>query len=121
MIVRLLKDVKGQPDGEEDHPSMCEDYTGHQGDGEFEDIERGSLQGFSEATEFVETKNASMAGSGSPHDQCKLMLNDNPMQNQPYQTSAQQHEAMQLNPVRTSLTRVLPLNSQRIVPDGFAM
>ena len=132
MVRRLLKDVKGQPDGDEDHTIMCEDYTGHQGDGKFNDVERESLQGFGEAAELVETENAST--TGSPQDQRKLILNNNPIQNQPYQASARQDEALELSPLRTSSTAIPsiissyalssstkapPPNGQRTVPDGY--
>ena len=135
ILSRYIKDIKEQPDGREDDPIMCEDYTGHHGDGEFEDVERESLQGFGDDEELVEADSASIAGGTSPRDRSrKLMLNGTPMQNQPHQSSMRRDEAMEMSPLRTSPTVIpsivssytpssstgVPLpESQRTIPDGY--
>ena len=67
MVQHFMKDIEGQPDGDEDHPIISEDYAGHQGDVEFKDIERESLQGFGDADEMVENESNSVENNAEQH------------------------------------------------------
>ena len=135
MVRRFMKDIEGQPDGDEDHTMCEEDYTGHLGDGEFKDVdvERESLQGFGDAEEMAELESrSSSVNSSSLEDQQKVktLLSNIQKENQAYQASKQQEVTVELNPLRShpSLTSPsstnanggVPLsNGQRIAPDGY--
>ena len=134
MVRRLLKDIKGQPDGDEDHTCLYEeDYADHQGDGEFEgvDVERESLQGFGDAEEMAEHESRSSSMNSSSLEDRRTLLSNIQKENQAYQASKQQEVAVELSPLRTHpslITSPSPTNAnggvplsigQRIVPNGY--
>ena len=133
MVRRFLKDIKGQPDGEEDCARLCEeDYADHLGDGEFEgvDVERESLQGYGDAEEMAEHESRSSSMNSSSLEDRRTLLSNIQKENQAYQAAKQQEVAVELSPLRShpSLTSPSPTNAnggvplsngQRIVPDGY--
>ena len=133
MMGRFLKDIEGQPDGDEDRTRLCEeDYADHHGDGEFEgvNVERESLQGFGDAEEMAEHESRSSSMNSSSLEDRRTLLSNIQKENQAYQASKQQEVAVELSPLRshpsltspspTNANRGVPLSSgQRIVPDGY--
>ena len=130
MVRRFLKDVKEQPDGEEDHPIICEDFP-NQGEGEFEDVERESLQGFDQDAVLVKIESTGTPDSLKDRRKMMLQLSNIQKQNKAYQASKQQEAvAVELSPLKTPIPSIISARApssiggaipsgQRVAPDGY--
>ena len=130
MVRRFLKDVKEQPDGEEDHPIICEDFP-NQGEGEFEDVERESLQGFDQDAVLVKIESTGTPDSLKDRRKMMLQLSNIQKQNKAYQASKQQQAvAVELSPLKTPIPSIISARApssiggaipsgQRAAPDGY--
>ena len=127
MVRRFLKDVKEQPDGEEDHPIICEDFP-NQGEGEFEDVERESLQGFDQDAVLVKIESTGTPDSLKDRHKMMLQLSNIQKQNKAYQASKQQQAvAVELSPLKAPILSACAPSSiggatpsgQRAAPDGY--
>ena len=130
MVRRFLKDMKEQPDGEEDHPIICEDFP-NQGEGEFEDVERESLQGFDQDAVLVKIESTGTPDSLKDRRKMMLQLSNIQKQNKAYQASKQQEAvAVELSPLKTPIPSIISARApssiggaipsgQRVAPDGY--
>ena len=133
MVHRFMEsvDVKGQPDGEEDHPTICEDFPNQGGEGEFEEVERESLQGFDQDAVLIESESTSTPDSLKERHTMMLQLSNIQKQNKAYQASKQQQAvAVELSPLKTPIPSIISARApssiggaipsgQRAAPDGY--